>query len=163
MKNFVQPGNSVTVALAPASGVKSGDGVLVGALFGVAAVDAPAAGGDIEIAVVGVFDLVKANGGGTGILAGGVVSFDPAAKKCTGVLTAPNVPVGLALAAAGDSATVVRVRLFPGVGGVVVAAGVTDAVTALATTVDGHTTTIGAHTTELADHESRIAALEAAP
>ncbi len=48
MKNYVQSGNVVTLA-APAN-VKSGDGVLVGSLFGVAAYDAPI-GAEIEIAL----------------------------------------------------------------------------------------------------------------
>ena len=39
MRNYIQPGDSLAVAVPYASGVASGDGLLVGALFGVAAVD----------------------------------------------------------------------------------------------------------------------------
>jgi predicted RecA/RadA family phage recombinase len=39
MRNFVQPGDSLAVAVPYAAGVTAGQGVLVGALFGVAAVD----------------------------------------------------------------------------------------------------------------------------
>ncbi|ODA67103.1 hypothetical protein A7A08_01849 [Methyloligella halotolerans] len=57
MKNFVQPGNTITVP-APTA-VASGDGVLVGSLFGVANYDA-APGEAVEIDAIGVFDLPKA-------------------------------------------------------------------------------------------------------
>ena len=40
MKNFIQPGNTITLA-APAA-VTSGSGLLVGAIFGIAAHDQPA-------------------------------------------------------------------------------------------------------------------------
>jgi len=39
MRNYVQPGDSLALAVPYAGGVTSGQGVLVGALFGVAAVD----------------------------------------------------------------------------------------------------------------------------
>lgn len=39
MRNYVQPGDSLALAVPYAGGVTSGEGVLVGALFGVAAVD----------------------------------------------------------------------------------------------------------------------------
>jgi len=39
MRNFIQPGNSLAIAVPYATGVSAGQGVLVGALFGVAAVD----------------------------------------------------------------------------------------------------------------------------
>ncbi len=39
MKNFVQPGDSLAMAVPYAAGVTAGQGMLVGALFGVAAVD----------------------------------------------------------------------------------------------------------------------------
>ena len=37
MRNFIQPGNSLAIAVPYAGGVLAGQGVLVGALFGVAA------------------------------------------------------------------------------------------------------------------------------
>ncbi len=54
MKNFVQAGDTLAV-IAPYA-VNSGDGVLVGSLFGVAG-NAAASGADVEIKNEGVFDL----------------------------------------------------------------------------------------------------------
>lgn len=56
MKNFVQPGRNLTVT-APAA-VKSGDLVVVGKLFGVAATDAESDAA-VEICTEGVFTLPK--------------------------------------------------------------------------------------------------------
>lgn len=56
MKNFVQPGDVISVT-APAA-VAAGVGVLVGSLFGVA-VNTAANGAAVEIATRGVFDLAK--------------------------------------------------------------------------------------------------------
>jgi len=53
MKNFVQPGNTITLT-APYA-VASGDGLLVGSIFGIAAGDA-ALGEPVETALVGIFD-----------------------------------------------------------------------------------------------------------
>ena len=39
MRNFIQPGDSLTIAVTYAGGITAGQGVLVGALFGVAATD----------------------------------------------------------------------------------------------------------------------------
>lgn len=55
-KNYHQRGDVVTVT-APAD-VSSGDGVLVGALFGIAQFDAKS-GEDVEISCVGVYTLPK--------------------------------------------------------------------------------------------------------
>lgn len=54
-KTFVQKGDVVTV-IAPAGGVSSGDGVLIGSLFGIATHDA-AAGAELELGVSGVWDI----------------------------------------------------------------------------------------------------------
>ena len=56
MKNFVQPGNTITLT-APYA-VASGDGLLVGSIFGIAA-GAAAIGEPVETALVGVFDITK--------------------------------------------------------------------------------------------------------
>lgn len=53
MRNFIQPGSSLAVTVPGAGGVTSGQGVLVGALFGVAAV-AAAQNAVIEAATAGV-------------------------------------------------------------------------------------------------------------
>ncbi|QYU68028.1 DUF2190 family protein [Leptolyngbya sp. 15MV] len=74
MRNFIQPGDSLAVAVPYAGGVTSGQGVLVGALFGVAAVDA-AQNAVIEAATAGVFDLIT--------------RMDGVAKKLACVVAAP--------------------------------------------------------------------------
>lgn len=56
MKTYVQPGNTVTLT-AP-NAVASGDGLLVGSIFGLAA-DTAALGETVEAALVGVFDITK--------------------------------------------------------------------------------------------------------
>lgn len=56
MKNYVQPGNTITLT-APYA-VASGDGLLVGSIFGIAA-GAAALGEPVETALVGVFDITK--------------------------------------------------------------------------------------------------------
>ena len=56
MKNFVQPGDVISVT-APAS-ASAGAGVLVGSIFGVA-VNTALSGAAVEIATRGVFDLTK--------------------------------------------------------------------------------------------------------
>jgi predicted RecA/RadA family phage recombinase len=109
MKNFIQHGDTVTVA-APTGGISSGDGVLIGALFGVAATT-QAEGNDVEIATRGVFDLAKATG----------IEFTPGAEvywNASGKQAAADIStgggdarIGVALAAAGSSATTVRCRL----------------------------------------------------
>ncbi len=56
MKTYVQPGNTITLT-APYA-VASGDGLLVGSIFGIAAGDAAIAE-PVETALVGVFDITK--------------------------------------------------------------------------------------------------------
>lgn len=74
--NHVQPGNTITLT-APTGGVSSGDGVLVGAFFGVAKYDA-SAGDPVEVDLVGVWDLPKAAGA---LSEGDVVYWDPTAGE----------------------------------------------------------------------------------
>ena len=60
MKNYIQPGNTLTIA-APSGGVTSGQPVAVGSLRGFAASTA-AEGIDVAIARTGVFECVKESG-----------------------------------------------------------------------------------------------------
>ncbi len=85
MKTFVQPGDIVTVT-APAA-VVSGQGVLVGLLFG-AAVRAAASGAPVDIVVEGVVTLPKATG--TAINEGVRVFWDNAAGNVTTTATSNN-------------------------------------------------------------------------
>lgn len=105
MKNYVQPGNMVTVT-APAA-VSSGEGVVVGSMFGIAATSADS-GEPVSLALEGVFDLPKDSI--DTFAAGALVSWDAAGKKCE----APGsgrYPIGHATQAAGSGAGTVRVRL----------------------------------------------------
>lgn len=106
MKNYIQEGRMITVA-APAGGVTSGDGVVIGALFGVATKTA-AAGETLTIATEGVFDLPKL--ASAVIAAGDTVAWDNSAKQVN-VPGTGRYPIGTAIVAAGNGVTTVRVRL----------------------------------------------------
>jgi predicted RecA/RadA family phage recombinase len=114
MRNYIQPGDSLAVAVPYASGVTAGQGVLVGALFGVAAVD-----GDqnevIEAQTKGVFDLIKEPA--LAITAGARVFWDNANRRITTSATG-NFAVGIATQAALAADATVRVVLMrvPGSG-----------------------------------------------
>jgi len=108
MKNFVQPGDTITVT-APSGGIDSGVGLQVGKIFGVAAFSADQ-DDDVEIKTIGVFDLAKANG--ADFSAGDEVFWDDDTNVVTDAAgTAGYDRIGVALATAGASATTARVRL----------------------------------------------------
>jgi predicted RecA/RadA family phage recombinase len=106
MKNYIQEGRMITV-VAPAGGVASGDGVLIGALFGVASKTA-AEGNTVTIATEGVFDLPKL--ASAVIAAGDKVAWDNTAKQVN-VPGTGLYPIGTAIEAAGNGVAKVRVRL----------------------------------------------------
>ena len=107
MKNYVQPGNTITLT-APYA-VTSGDGLLVGSVFGIASADA-ALGEPVEAALTGVFDLTKI--GSQAWTVGAKVYWDDTNKRTTSVATS-NTLIGVATeAVAGGAAdTIGRVRL----------------------------------------------------
>ena len=107
MKNYVQPGATLTLT-APYA-VTSGDGLLVGSIFGVAAGDA-ASGATVEAALTGVFDLTKI--GSQAWTVGAKVYWDDTNKRCTTVAT-DNTLIGVAVQAVAGGAgdTIGRVRL----------------------------------------------------
>ena len=107
MRNFIQPGDSLAVAVPYAGGVVSGDGVLVGALFGVAAVDG-AQNAVIEAQTQGVFDLTKEPA--LAITAGARVFWDNANRRVTTTATG-NFCVGIATQAAASGDATARVWL----------------------------------------------------
>ena len=109
MRNFVQPGNSLAVAVPYAGGILSGQGVLVGALFGVAAVDG-AQNAVIEAATQGVFDITKQPA--LAITAGARVFWDDTNRRITTTATS-NFCVGIAALAALAADATVRVWLRP--------------------------------------------------
>jgi predicted RecA/RadA family phage recombinase len=107
MKNYIQAGEVITLP-APSGGVKSGDGVLIGSLFGVAAYNA-AEGEDVEVSLEGVYELPKAAGA---IDPGAKVYWVTADKNVsTADGSGANKLIGAATAAAGGSDAKARVRL----------------------------------------------------
>ena len=107
MKTYVQPGNTITLT-APYA-VASGDGLLVGSIFGVAAGTA-AIGEPVETALTGVFDITKI--GSQAWTAGAKVYWDDTNKRTTNVATS-NTLIGVAVEAVAGGAgdTIGRVRL----------------------------------------------------
>jgi predicted RecA/RadA family phage recombinase len=103
-KNYIQSGKTVTLA-APYQR-NSGEGALVGALFGVA-LSTLANGASGEFATQGVFDLAKAVGA---ITQGALVYWDNTAKNVTTTSTS-NTRIGCAIVAAASGDATVRVRL----------------------------------------------------
>ncbi len=104
MRNFVQPGDTVTV-IAPAA-VNSGDGMLVGALFGVAVATA-AISTNVEMVTEGVVDLPKA---AVAITQGAKVYWITATSNVT-TASAGNTLIGCAIVAAAVGDATARVRL----------------------------------------------------
>lgn len=107
MKNYIQPGDVLTLAVP--YDVASGDGMLVGSIFGVASTTA-ASGGVTEAAIVGVVDLKKV--GSQAWTVGAPVYWDDTNKECT-TTASGNAKIGVAVAAVGSGAgeTLGRVRL----------------------------------------------------
>lgn len=105
MKNFVQPGENLTVP-APAA-VASGDGVKVGNIFGVASYDAEG-GADVALVTVGCFEMPKI---ATDALAiGDPVYWRSSDGLVTGTASG-NTKIGVAVSAAPNPSGTVRVRL----------------------------------------------------
>ena len=98
MKNYVQPGNTITLT-APYA-VASGDGLLVGSIFGVASGTA-ALGETVEAALTGVYDLKKV--ASQAWAAGDKVYWDNTAKVCT-TTVGTNTLIGAAVKAVGGTA-----------------------------------------------------------
>jgi predicted RecA/RadA family phage recombinase len=105
MKNYVQAGENLTVP-APYA-LTSGQGALVGSLFGIAAADA-ANGADVVLVTEGVFDITALTTD-TGAV-GTKVYWDNTNKRITTTATS-NQLVGVLAAAKGGSDTTARVYL----------------------------------------------------
>ena len=105
MKNYVQPGKTVTMTAAAT--IVAGAGVLFGSLFGVACGDA-ALGEDVEIMTRGVFDITKTSA--QAWTAGDKVYWDNGNEECTTV-AAGNVLIGVALADAVNPTSTGRVLM----------------------------------------------------
>lgn len=104
-KNFIQPGKVVTLA-APAT-LTSGQGALVGSIFGVALADI-ANGANGDFALTGVWSLAKASGAWT---QGAKLYWDNTAKNVTTTATS-NTLIGVAVQAqaSGDATGLVRLN-----------------------------------------------------
>ncbi len=87
--------------------VTSGDGVLVGGLFGVANSGA-AIGADVTISTVGVYDLPKTS---TDAMTVGAAVYWDASQGDLTVTATDNTAIGHAVKAAGNPSASVRVRL----------------------------------------------------
>lgn len=96
MKNYVQPGDVITIP-APED-VTGGKGVLVGSLFGIAAHDA-ASGSPVPVSRKGVFKMNKTSAQAWSV--GAKIYWDGTAKECTTTATG-NKLVGLATADAAN-------------------------------------------------------------
>lgn len=107
MKNYVVAGETIVVS-APYV-LSSGQGALVGTMFGVAMADA-ANGADVALKTTGVFDLTKT--GSQAWTVGATIYWDNAAKNCT-TTVGTNTKIGVAVAAVDNQAgsTIGRVRL----------------------------------------------------
>jgi predicted RecA/RadA family phage recombinase len=105
-RTYLQPGSTID-AIAGVGGVKSGDAVILGSLFGVAEVDA-LEGESYALTLTGVHLLPKATG--AGINQGAKVYWVVANKECTATVGS-NVLIGSCVETAGSSDTTVKVRL----------------------------------------------------
>lgn len=106
MKTYIQNGHVITVPT-PAGGIASGDGLIVGSVFGIAAYSA-AEGDPLELATTGIYKLPKATA--AVLTVGARVAWDNTAKQ----VNAPGAgrfPIGIATEAAGNGVTSVAVRL----------------------------------------------------
>lgn len=105
MKNYVQPGDVLDLTVPYA--VSSGDGVLVGSIFGVATADALIST-EVPVAVRGVFDVTCL---GTDTPAqGALLYWDDTNKRLT-TTASGNTLVGKAVVAKSSGPTVVRIKL----------------------------------------------------
>jgi predicted RecA/RadA family phage recombinase len=108
MKNFVQPGATVTVT-APYA-LSAGDGALVGILFGIACGTYLNGATDAELLTEGVFDITALStdtASGTAFVA---AYWDNTNKRIT-TTVGSNTKVGVIVAAKINGDTTARVRL----------------------------------------------------
>lgn len=106
MKNYLQNGHIVRVTT-PAGGIASGDALIVGSIFGIAAYSS-AEGDPVELSTTGVFQLPKTSA--AALTVGARVAWDNTAKEVT-TPAVSRFPIGVAVEAAGNGVTKVAVRL----------------------------------------------------
>jgi len=105
MKNYIQPGENITVT-APYD-VLSGAGALVSKMFGVASGDA-LSGKSVTLVRVGVFGMKKTSA--QAWTEGAKVYWDDAAKECT-TTVGTNTLIGCAVEAAANPTSIGKVLL----------------------------------------------------
>lgn len=108
MRNYIQEGEAIQVA-APYA-VTSGQGVLVGALFGVAAADA-ASGADVVIATSGIFDITALATDTATV--GAKLYWDNGNRRLT-TTASTHICAGVATAAKANGDTTARIKLVLG-------------------------------------------------
>lgn len=106
MKNYIQPGEIVTV-IAPAD-VVSGQALKVSNLFGVCTTDAKS-GAEVEVQVVGVFEIPKTLAQAWAA-AWTAIYWDDSTKRLT-TTVGSNLKVGVNMKSQGANDAVARVRL----------------------------------------------------
>jgi predicted RecA/RadA family phage recombinase len=106
MKTYIQPSRTLTVT-APAGGVVSGQGVLIGTLFGIAQYDS-VEGAEVEILTEGVVEIGKTSA--LQIDVGDRLFWDGANKVVNKTATA-QVCVGIAVSTAANPSPTVRIKL----------------------------------------------------
>ena len=105
MKNYVQRGENITVTAEAAAA--SGDGVKVGALFGIASGDA-AIDDPLVLVTTGVFEMPKV---GTDDFTLGAAVYWRSSDGLVTTTASGNTKVGVAVEAASNGTAAVRVRL----------------------------------------------------
>ena len=105
MKNFIQPGKVVTITAA--ADLVSGQGLLMGKLFGVVNADT-GTGAEGELSLEGVYTLPKVEAQAWSF--GALIYWDDATKLCT-TTASGNTKIGHALAAVENPSTAGTVRL----------------------------------------------------
>lgn len=105
MKNFVQPGDVIEIKAAAA--LTSGDGVKLGALFGVAT-KTVLINEQVNVQVTGVVDIAKVSA--QAWVAGDRIYWDDTAKKADKTATVGQL-IGVATAAAANPSSTGKVRL----------------------------------------------------
>jgi len=105
MKNYVQKGENITIIAGAI--IPSGQGVLAGLIFGVAA-GAATSGETVDLVTVGVFEMPKVAANVFAV--GAAVFWDDTAKLMTSTASG-NTKIGVAVVAAANPSAVVTVRL----------------------------------------------------
>jgi predicted RecA/RadA family phage recombinase len=106
MKNYIQPGDTITFTAA--ADTKSGDGVLVGSLFGIAAADYKSGDAKAQMKTTGVFNLPKTSA--QAWTQGAKVYWDATNKVAT-TTVGSNSLIGVAIATAANPSAAGVVRL----------------------------------------------------